>query len=187
LKLIVGLGNPGPRYQLTRHNAGFMAVDLLAEKWQTGFDTQKHKALLAEARINQERVQLAKPLTFMNLSGEAVGELARYYKIDLADILVIYDDLDLEVGKLRLRPRGQSGGHKGMASVMEHLRSEQVARLKIGIGRPEHGGDTIRYVLSPFDDRQWQELETVWERVLQAVEVWLREGLETAMNRFNGA
>jgi len=183
----VGLGNPGPRYQLTRHNAGFIAVDLLAEKWQTGFTVQKHQALLAEARINGERVQLAKPLTLMNLSGEAVGKLVRYYKIDLADILVIYDDLDLEVGKIRLRPRGQSGGHKGMASVMAHLGSAEIARLKIGIGRPEKGGDAVNYVLSPFDDHQWQELEAIWERVLQAVEVWLREGLAAAMNRFNGA
>jgi len=148
-RLIVGLGNPGRKYADNRHNVGFQCLDRLAEAWGLSFSRQKHKALLAQGQIAGLKVILAKPHTFMNLSGEAMERMARFYKVPPENILVIYDDLDLPVGRIRLRPEGGSGGHKGMQSIIEHLGSNGFPRLRVGIGRPTHG-DPVDYVLGDF-------------------------------------
>jgi PTH1 family peptidyl-tRNA hydrolase len=183
-RLIVGLGNPGRKYAGHRHNVGFQCLDHLAEAWGLSFSKRKHKALLAQGHIAGLKAILAKPQTFMNLSGQAVERMARFYKVPPENILVIYDDLDLPVGKIRLRPEGGSGGHKGMKSVIEHLGSNGFPRLRVGIGRPTHG-DPVDYVLSDFAPDEQIAMEQAYERAVSAVELWLTEDIVTAMNRHN--
>jgi PTH1 family peptidyl-tRNA hydrolase len=183
-RLIVGLGNPGRKYAGHRHNVGFQCLDHLAEAWGLSFSKRKHKALLAQGHIAGLKAILAKPQTFMNLSGQAVERMARFYKVPPENILVIYDDLDLPVGKIRLRPEGGSGGHKGMKSVIEHLGSNGFPRLRVGIGRPTHG-DPVDYVLSDFAPDEQIAMEQAYERAVSAVELWLTEDIVAAMNRHN--
>jgi len=183
-RLIVGLGNPGRKYADNRHNVGFQCLDRLAEAWGLSFSRQKHKALLAQGQIAGLKVILAKPHTFMNLSGEAMERMARFYKVPPENILVIYDDLDLPVGRIRLRPEGGSGGHKGMQSIIEHLGSNGFPRLRVGIGRPTHG-DPVDYVLGDFTPDEQIAIDDAYERVVSAVELWLAEGIAAAMNRYN--
>jgi PTH1 family peptidyl-tRNA hydrolase len=183
-RLIVGLGNPGRQYADNRHNVGFQCLDRLAKAWGLSLSRRKHKALLAQGEIVGQRAVLAKPQTFMNLSGEAVKRLARFYQVPPENILVIYDDLDLPLGRIRLRPEGGSGGHKGMKSIIQHLGSNGFARLRVGIGRPTHG-DPVDYVLSDFTSDEWTVIEEVYERVVSAVELWLAKGIAAAMNRYN--
>lgn len=183
-KLIVGLGNPGREYAGNRHNVGFQCLDRLAEAWGLSFSKRKHKALLAQGEIADLKAILAKPQTFMNLSGEAVQRLARFYKVPLEGILVIYDDLDLPVGKIRLRPEGGSGGHRGMNSIIEHLGTDGFPRLRVGIGRPTYG-DPVDYVLGDFAPEERIAIEEVYKTVVSAVEFWLAEGIVAAMNRYN--
>jgi PTH1 family peptidyl-tRNA hydrolase len=183
-KLIVGLGNPGRKYANNRHNVGFQCLDRLAEAWGLSFSRRKHKALLAQGETAGLKVILAKPQTFMNLSGEAVERLARFYKVPPKDILVIYDDLDLPVGKIRLRPEGGSGGHKGMKSIIEHLGTNGFCRLRVGIGRPPHG-DPVDYVLGDFAPDERIAIDEARERAVSAVELWLAEGIVVAMNKYN--
>jgi PTH1 family peptidyl-tRNA hydrolase len=182
VKLIVGLGNPGQKYANNRHNVGFQCLDRLAEAWGLSFSRRKHKALLAQGEIAGLAVILAKPQTFMNLSGVAVERLARFYKVPLQSILVIYDDLDLPLGRIRLRPEGGSGGHKGMKSIIEYLGSKGFPRLRMGIGRPTHG-DPVDYVLDDFAPDERITIEEAYERVISTVEFWLAEGIAAAMNR----
>jgi len=183
-RLIVGLGNPGRKYAGHRHNVGFQCLDHLAEAWGLSFSKRKHKALLAQGHIAGLKAILAKPQTFMNLSGQAVERMARFYKVPPENILVIYDDLDLPVGKIRLRPEGGSGGHKGMKSVIEQLGSNGFPRLRVGIGRPTHG-DPVDYVLSDFAPDEQIAMEQAYERAVSAVELWLTEDIAAAMNRHN--
>jgi len=183
-RLVVGLGNPGRKYAGNRHNVGFQCLNRLAEAWGLSFSKRKHKALLAQGETAGLKVVLAKPQTFMNLSGETVERLARFYKLPPESILVIYDDLDLPVGRIRLRPEGGSGGHKGMKSIMEHLGNDGFPRLRVGIGRPTHG-DPVDYVLSDFAPDERIAIEEAYERVVSAVELWLAEGIVAAMNRYN--
>jgi len=183
--LIVGLGNPGPRYAPNRHNAGFRCVDLLAQRHNLTFDRLQHRALVATGTIVDEQVVLAKPLTYMNLSGQAVGPLVRSYKIPLDQLLVVYDDLDLPLGTIRLRPRGGAGGHKGMRSIINQLGSQDFPRLRIGIGRPPAGWDPADYVLSDFTPDELPLFRSAADNAVQAIECWLTEGLDAAMNRFN--
>ena len=183
-KLVVGLGNPGRKYASNRHNVGFQCLDRLAQAWGFSFRKRKHKALLAEGEMAGLRVILAKPQTFMNLSGQAVGRLARFYRVSPENILVIYDDLDLPLGKIRLRPEGGSGGHKGMKSIIERLGTHGFPRLRVGIGRPAHS-DPVDYVLSDFTPEQRITVEDAYESVVSAVELWVAEGIEAAMNRYN--
>jgi len=183
-RLIVGLGNPGRKYAGNRHNVGFQCLDRLAEAWGLSFGRRKHKALLAQGQIAGLKVILAKPQTFMNLTGEAVERLARFYKVPPESILVIYDDLDLPVGRIRLRPEGGSGGHKGMKSIIEHLGTNGFLRLRVGIGRPPHG-DPVDYVLNDFAPDEGLVIEEAYERAVSAVELWLAEGIVAAMNRYN--
>lgn len=183
-RLIVGLGNPGRKYAGNRHNVGFQCLDRLAEAWGLSFSKREHKALLAQGEIAGLKAILVKPQTFMNLSGEVVGRLAHFYEVPAEGILVIYDDLDLPVGKIRVRPEGGSGGHRGMNSIIQHLSTDAFPRLRVGIGRPTHG-DPVDYVLGDFAPEERIGIEEAYERAVSAVEIWLAEGIVAAMNRYN--
>jgi PTH1 family peptidyl-tRNA hydrolase len=184
--LIVGLGNPGTEYAAHRHNVGFMVVDTLAQAHGLTFSRNKPtKSRLAEGQIRSQAVILAKPQTFMNLSGKAVARLSREHKISLERLLVVYDDLDLPLGRLRLRPEGGSGGHKGMRSIIESLGSESFPPLRVGIDRPSGGMDPADYVLQAFDESENAMLREVLAWAAIAVESWLVEGIAAAMDRFN--
>ena len=186
LKMIVGLGNPGPRYARNRHNVGFQCLDRLAEKHGLAFDERRANAVLARGRIDAARVVLVKPMTFMNLVGPAVAAVARFYKIAPQDLLVVYDDLDLPQGRIRLRPEGGSGGHNGMKSIIQHLGTQAFPRLRVGIGRPPGRMDPADYVLQDFSPEEEAVMSQVRERAVAAIECWLREGIVEAMNTFNG-
>ena len=185
-KLIVGLGNPGPVYARNRHNVGYRCVDALARTHGLSFARRQFRALVAGGPICGRPALLAKPLTFMNLSGNAVGALMRFYKLAPADLIVVYDDLDLPLGRVRLRAAGGSGGHKGMQSIIERLGTEEFARLRVGIGRPAFG-DPVEYVLQNFGPDEEIEIGRALERAVKALEAWLSDGIEAAMNRFNRA
>ncbi len=186
--LIVGLGNPGVRYANTRHNIGFRCVDALAERHGLSFAKRQGKALIASGTIAGRPVLLAKPQTYMNASGESVSALASFYKIAPDRILVIFDDLDLPVGTLRMRKSGGAGGQKGMKSIIEKLGTQEFSRLRFGIGRPPGRMDPADYVLLPFrdDDESILVAEAI-DRVVQAVHTWLAEGIDIAMNQCNGS
>lgn len=184
MKLIVGLGNPGPRYAQNRHNVGYQCLARIARQHGMAFGRVMFKAHVASGQIAGEKVLLAKPLTFMNLSGQAVRPLFRWYRVALSDLLVVYDDLDLPAGRIRLRKKGSSGGHKGMASIIEALGTQDFARLRIGIGRPIHGEPTD-YVLSNFSPDELIAMEEAYERAMAAVESFVADGIDVAMNRFN--
>ena len=183
--LIVGLGNPGPKYEATRHNIGFQIVNELAAVADMQFDEQRNKSVVARGRIADHSVALMKPLTFMNNSGEAVGALARFYKIPPEQILVIYDDLDLPTATLRLRPKGGSGGHKGMKSIIQHLGSQDFPRIRIGIDRPPGVMPVQAYVLRKFNKDELAAMHQTIDDAIAAIQTILVEGLETAMNRYN--
>ncbi|MCX7839063.1 MAG: aminoacyl-tRNA hydrolase [Anaerolineae bacterium] len=184
MKLIVGLGNPGARYAHSRHNVGFMIVERFARAHDWKFARKRFNAELAEGNIGDARVLLVKPQTFMNLSGNAVSKLVSFYKIALNDLLVVYDDLDLPLGKLRLRPKGSAGGHHGMESIIAQLGASDFPRLRVGIGRPNPDAD-IDHVLGAFSDAELVVMEETFARAVDAIEAWLREGIDAAMSRFN--
>lgn len=183
--LIVGLGNPGRQYRSNRHNVGFMLLDRLAEKLGASFSRVERRALVAHATYLEQRLVLAKPQTFMNLSGQAVSSLARFYKIPLENLLVAYDDVDLPLGTLRLRPAGGAGGQKGMQSIIDTLGTQDFPRLRIGIDRPPGRMDAAAYVLQDFSRSQVDFLPEILERGVEAVLTCLREGLPKAMTLFN--
>ena len=186
-KLIVGLGNPGLSYGLTRHNAGAEAVLNFAKKNKFIFKADRSlKSLIAEKMFQGHAVYLLLPQTFMNLSGEAVLALARKKRIDTAHMLIVCDDVALVPGEIKIKPRGSAGGHHGLASVIEHLGTIEVARLRIGIGRPETGASLSDYVLSPFSKPERLLLKKILRDVPQAFETWILEGIDHCMNRFNG-
>ncbi len=185
IKLVVGLGNPGTKYQETRHNIGFELVDWLARGGHGVAFSRKFEGLLAETEIDFRRVLLLKPGTFMNLSGRSVGQAVRFYKLALSDILVICDDLSLPLGKLRLRPGGSDGGQKGLRDIAAHLGTDQFPRLRIGIGDQEEL-DAVDFVLSRFRSAERPIIDDALILASQAVAVWATQGIETAMNRFNG-
>jgi PTH1 family peptidyl-tRNA hydrolase len=183
--LIVGLGNPGPKYAANRHNVGFMCLERLAAAHSLTFDKRQKKAHVALGAIRGLRVVLALPQTFMNDSGQAVVPLAQFYQVPPERLLVVYDDLDLPPGMLRLRPEGSSGGHKGMHSIIEQLGSSDFARLRIGIGRPPGQMDAAAYVLQDFSADEMPLIEKALERAVAAIETWLVEGVVMAMSRHN--
>lgn len=186
--LIVGLGNPGERYARTRHNIGFEAIDTLARRHGLEFRGKRANSLIAEGQIAGQRVALVKPQTYMNLSGQAVSSLRNWYKIDPArELLVVYDDLDLPFGKLRLRERGSAGTHNGMRSIVAQLGSSDFPRLRVGIDQPPGKMDAAAYVLSRFRKEEEAELPFLLDTIADAVELVLREGLTAAMNRYNPA
>jgi len=182
--LVVGLGNPGRRYEGTRHNAGFMAVERLQRRLPEGTSRARFQAHIVETRNGDSRVVLAQPQTFMNESGIAVAQLVRWYKVPLDRLLVVYDDLDLPLGTIRLRADGSDGGHNGIASIIRSLKTNTFPRLRIGISRPA-SGPTVPYVLSRFNATERRELEDILDRTSDAILVWIREGLVSAMNQFN--
>lgn len=183
--LIVGLGNPGREYQNNRHNVGFMLLDRLAVKLEARFTRLQSQALVAPCTWEGHKLILAKPQTFMNLSGRAVQGLTRFYKLSLTSLLVAYDDLDLPLGTLRLRPDGGSGGHRGMESIIEHLGTERFPRLRLGIGRPPGRMEARDYVLQDFADEEMATVSYMLNRAVEATLTWITDGLEVAMNRFN--
>jgi len=185
--LMVGLGNPGREYRENRHNVGFMAVDALAEKLDTRMGKVQFKAITGQARLGERKVILAKPQTYMNLSGQAVSSLVRYYKVPLTNLLVMHDDLDLPLGTLRLRPGGGSAGQKGLASIIQQLGTQQFPRLRIGIGRPPGQMPAAAYVLQNFSSGDQELLRFVLGRATEAATAFMEHGLEYAMNQFNGS
>lgn len=184
IKLIVGLGNPGTRYAHSRHNVGFIVVERFAHAQALRFARKKFNAEIAEGNIGAARVLIAKPQTFMNLSGAAVGKLYAFYKITPADLLVVYDDLDLPLGKLRLRPKGSAGGHHGMESIIARIGTADFARLRVGIGRPNPNAD-IDHVLGAFNRDERAVMDETFARAAEALAVWVDEGIDAAMNKFN--
>lgn len=186
MKLIVGLGNPGKEYEDTRHNVGFMVIDRLAEMWDTDVSQMKFKSEMGQARFGAEKVILLKPLTYMNLSGEAIRQAMDFYKLDLEDLLVIYDDLDLPAGKIRLRKKGSAGGHNGIKSTISHTGSQEFKRIKVGIDRPQNGQKVVDYVLQRFSKEQLPDIEDAVERSAKACDSWVRESFDQVMNQFNG-
>jgi PTH1 family peptidyl-tRNA hydrolase len=185
LKLVVGLGNPGSRYQGTRHNIGFELVELLARGGRGSSFSRKFEGQAAEAEIDYHRVLLLKPETFMNLSGRSVGQAARFYKLEPSEILVTCDDLSLPVGKLRIRPGGSDGGQKGLRDIASHLGTDQFPRLRIGIG-DQGASDASDYVLSRFRAPERILIDDTLILASQAVAVWVTQGIDKAMNRYNG-
>jgi PTH1 family peptidyl-tRNA hydrolase len=184
--LIVGLGNPGPRYAGTRHNIGRDAVEGLGRRHGVALSTSRFNARYGLGRIGEARVGLAEPLTFMNLSGQAVAPLARFFKVAPAAILLLCDDMDLPLGTLRLRPGGGSGGHNGVASVCASLGTRDIPRLRLGVGRPPPGWDAADYVLARFGAAERDTAIVMAERAADAAEAVVHDGLEAAMNQFNG-
>jgi PTH1 family peptidyl-tRNA hydrolase len=185
VKLIVGLGNPGIEYQFTPHNIGFLAVDRIAEQCGVMVDNRHCKALTGRTRIGNDEVLLAKPETYMNLSGMSVLELVRKHEVSQQDVLIIYDELDLPLGTIRVRQRGSSAGHNGMQSIINALQTEEIARIRIGIAPddPRKGG--AKYVLAPFRKSQLVAVDEALDLTAQAVNVMVNEGIAPAMNRFN--
>jgi len=184
--LIVGLGNPGEKYARTRHNIGFDGLDALAKRHGLEFRGKRANSLIAEGSIGGQRVALAKPQTFMNLSGQAVTALRSWYKLDAAkELLVVYDDMDLPFGKLRLRERGSAGTHNGMRSIVGQLGGSEFPRLRVGIGQAPGKMDAAAYVLSRFSKAEEAELHFLLDTLSDAVELVVREGLPAAMNKYN--
>lgn len=184
--LIVGLGNPGQKYLETRHNAGWHLLDTIVRRHShLRFDEKRNKGLLARGEIAGVTVGLLKPQTYMNLSGEAVGPVARFYKVPPERILVAFDDLDLPLADLRLRLKGGAGGHNGMSSVIQHLGTKDFPRIRLGIGRPTSQMPPKAYVLQPFKKDEWKAMLATYERAAEAVEAVLTDGMDKAMNQFN--
>jgi len=182
--MIAGLGNPGKKYERTRHNVGFMVVDELRRAMHSNSPIRRFDAEITERPTDLGRIVLLKPQTFMNLSGNAVSAAVRWYRVPLEQLLVIYDDLDLPLGQLRIRPSGSSGGHNGIASIIERLGTDRFPRLRIGIGRSEHAS-TIGYVLSRFNAAEERQIDECIARATDAALAWQHDGIEVAMNRFN--
>jgi PTH1 family peptidyl-tRNA hydrolase len=183
--LIVGLGNPGREYASNRHNIGFLTADRWAATHTITFNKVQHHAIIAQGRVGGRRVIAAKPQTYMNESGRAVGALLRFYKVPVERLLVIFDDLDLPFGTIRLRAEGGAGGHNGMRSIIQHLGGNQFTRLRIGIGRPPGRMDSAAFVLQDFSRAETAELDGLLDRAVHAIDVFTKEGITTAMNQFN--
>ena len=184
--MIVGLGNPGREYEHTRHNIGFRVVDKLAAQEGWKWNERRSRAILASGNLGLEKVVLAKPITYMNLSGEAVGELARWYKVRPEDMLIVYDELDLPVGRVRLRPNGSAAGHNGMKSILHHLHTDAIPRLRVGIGHPTNshiqGKDHVLGVPSADENIQIARAE---DRAIEAIRLLITQGIDTTMNLVN--
>lgn len=184
--LIVGLGNPGRTYARHRHNVGFMAVERLAKRHQAAFTRRQGKSLVTAVRVGEASVVLAKPQTYMNLSGEAVAALIKFYDTPLEKLLVCFDDLDLPVGAIRLRPGGGSAGQNGMKSIIEHLGTPAFPRLRIGIGRPPGRMEPAAYVLQDFEGFDAKVIDAALDKAAEAIESFIRDGIRLTMSRFNG-
>lgn len=183
--LIVGLGNPGKEYVNTRHNIGFRVIERLSELHNIPLNQKKHKAILGSGYIEGQKVILAQPQTYMNLSGESVREIADFYKIEPEDMIIIFDDISLDVGQLRLRKKGSAGGHNGIKSIIAHLNSQDFPRIKVGVGEKPAGWDLADHVLANFPKEVEAEVRESIENACEACKIMLSDSIEAAMNRFN--
>ena len=186
MKIIAGLGNPGREYDKTRHNAGFEAIDEIAKKYNIDLDEKKHKAICGKGFINGEKVILLKPQTYMNLSGESLRAAIDFYKLSAEDVIVLFDDISLEVGQLRIRQKGSAGGHNGIKSIISHIGGNEFIRIKLGVGGKPEGRDLADHVLSGFDRDTEPLIRKVIELVGGAILTIMKEGAEAAMNKYNG-
>ena len=186
MRWIVGLGNPGKAYESTRHNAGFFVIDELAKRWGAGSYQSKCKAHIAEARVQGEKAMLIKPMTYMNLSGESVRAFMDFYKAPLEDAIIVYDDLDTEVGRIRLRYQGSAGGHNGIKSIIQHTGTQTFNRVRMGISRPRPGMQVVDYVLGSFSKAEQPELRKMIEDACDAIEYALEHRFDETMAKFNG-
>ena len=182
--LIVGLGNPGKEYEGTRHNIGFETIDYLSKKYNIDVNRTKFKGIFGEGFINNKKVVLLKPSTYMNLSGESIREAINFYKLENEEVLVIYDDISLEVGKIRIREKGSAGGHNGIKSIIANMSTDVFPRIKIGVGQPK--GDLVSHVLGKFSQEEISDLNEVIEASSEAVEIIVKDGTKEAMNKLNG-
>ncbi|MBE5960827.1 MAG: aminoacyl-tRNA hydrolase [Lachnospiraceae bacterium] len=183
--IIVGLGNPTREYEGTRHNIGFEAIEAIAKAYQITMDSRKHKAVCGKGIIGGEKVILAMPQTYMNLSGESVRELADFYKVSSEEIIILYDDISLDVGALRLRKKGSAGGHNGIKSIINHLGTDEFPRVKIGVGDKPKGWDLADYVLGRFNKEEQEVMKASVERTVKACECIICDGMDAAMNIYN--
>lgn len=183
--VIAGLGNPTKTYEGTRHNAGFRVIDKIAQDYHISVDTKKHKALIGKGVIEGQKVILAKPLTYMNLSGESIREIADYYKVEAEDILIIFDDISLDVGQLRIRKKGSAGGHNGIKSIISHLGTTEFPRIKVGVGEKPKGWDLADYVLGKFTGEDAKRIDEAAAAASDAVKIILTEDIDAAMNKYN--
>jgi PTH1 family peptidyl-tRNA hydrolase len=186
MKMVVGLGNPGPAFRFTRHNLGFLVLERLARRHKIALSNRSYKALWGKGRVGRNWVLLVKPMTFMNLSGPAVAALCKIKKVKTNQMLIVCDDVNLSKGRLRIKPEGSDGGHKGLRSIIESIGSYEVARLRIGVGNGKvQSGELSDFLLEPFNKRELVWLESVIETAGEAVETWITEGVITAMNKYN--
>ena len=183
--IIIGLGNPEEEYSKTRHNMGFNAINKIAEQYGLKINKNKFQGLYESAIIEGQKVILIKPQTYMNLSGECVKQFVDFYKIQKEEILVIYDDMDIEPGKIKIRKKGGPGGHNGMKSIIKMLGTEELSRIRVGIGRPEHNGDEINYVIGAIPEEEIPKLNEGVENAKEAVIEVLKNGIDSAMNKLN--
>lgn len=183
--LIVGLGNPGSEYEKTRHNAGFMAIDKLAKILKIDIKKNKFDALLGEGMINGEKVILAKPQTYMNLSGVSVSQIMDFYKIDTDNLIVIYDDIDIELGKIRIRKNGSAGTHNGMRNIVQMLATEDFPRVRVGTDKPKYDMNLADYVLAKMNKEEFEKLDIATTKAAEATEKILINGIQVAMNEYN--
>ena len=186
MKLIVGLGNPTPQYEKTRHNVGFEVIDHLVEEYGIALDTAKHKGVYGKGRIEGQQVILLKPMTYMNLSGESVVQVANYFKILPEDIIVIYDDINLDVGRLRIREKGSAGGHNGIKNIIAQLGTEEFPRIRVGVGMKPPRMDLADYVLSRFGKDEQELMEMGYEKACKATALMVQDEIAQAMNQYNG-
>jgi PTH1 family peptidyl-tRNA hydrolase len=186
--MVVGLGNPGSQYEFSRHNIGFRIIDNLAREIETEFKKVKsYDSLISRGKINNHNLRLVKPQTYMNLSGKSVSKIVSYYRISFPDLLIVYDDLNLELGQIRIRKRGSAGGHKGVESIIQYLNSEDIPRLRIGIGKPSINSnfDYASYVLSNFNNNEKDKISEVIQLSTEAIKTVIEDGLEKAMRKYN--
>lgn len=184
--LIVGLGNPGVEYAATRHNIGFDMITYLSDKYNIPVNSREGKALVGKGILAGEKVMLAQPQTYMNLSGESVQALMDYYKIDIEDLMVIYDDISLDVGQIRMRGKGSAGGHNGIKNIIQHTGTQGFARIKIGVGQKPEGGDLVKHVLGRFSREEDGMFRDVFALAEEGLLAWLQEDMKSAMNKVNG-
>lgn len=185
MKLIVGLGNPESDYSKTRHNMGFNVINSLANDYKIDITKKKFQAEYGSGTIENEKIMLIKPQTFMNLSGQSVIQFVNFYKIDLEDLIIIYDDMDIDISKIRIRKSGSSGSHNGMKSIISSLNNENFPRIRVGIGKPKYDNDAINYVIGAIPEEEIKELEKGVIKAKEAVIEMIKNGIDSAMNKFN--